>query len=115
MRSIIFGWGFICRAGLFQFIDYLKHLVALFDRFVNHEAQMGSVFESDSSADEALDVFAMMVELTQAFFLLFGVAQDANTNNCGMQISADANVINRDQAHLGDRKFTANDFADFTF
>jgi len=99
---------------MFQFLNNLKDAVALFERFVKFEAQLGRVFENDGAADEALDVLAVPEQLREPRFLLFGIAENADVNGRLTEIPADADIIHRNQAGFTDRDFPTYDFTDFT-
>ena len=110
---MIFGCGFIRGSKMFQFLNNLKDAVALFERFVNFEPQLGRVFENDGAADEALDVFAVPEQLRESLFLLLGVAENADVNSRFAEVAADVDIINRNEAGFTDRDFTTYDFTDF--
>ena len=111
---MIFGCGFIRGSEMFQFLNNLKDAVALFERFVNLEPQLGGVFENDGAADEALDVLAVPEELRESRFLLIGIAENTDVNGRLTEVAADVDIIHRNQARFTDRDFTTYDFTDFT-
>ena len=111
---MIFGCGFIWGSEMFQFLNNLKDAVALFERFVNLEPQLGRVFENDGAADEALDVLTVPEELRESRFLLFGIAENTDVNGRLTEVPADVNLVYRDQARFTDGDFTTYDFTDFT-
>src|ERR1700722_2874188 len=115
IRSIIFGCAFIFRGGVLDFVNDLEHAVALFNRLIHQEAQLRSVFEDDGLADEALDAFAVVIQFGEGLFLLLLVAENANVNRGGVEIGADADVVDVDEAGGADGDFAADDFTQFAF
>ena len=111
---MIFGCGFIRGSEMFQFLNNLKDAVALFERFVKFEAQLGRVFENDGLADEALDALALPVELRESRTLLPGIAEYADINGGFAEVAADVDIVHRNQACFTDGDFTTYDFTDFT-
>jgi len=99
---------------MFQFLNNLKDAVALFERFINFEPQLGRVFENDGLADEALNALALPVELRETRALLPGIAENADINGGLTEVAADVDIIHRNQAGFTDRDFTTYDFTDFT-
>ena len=75
---MIFGCSFIRGSKMFQFLNNLKDAVALLERFINFEPQLGRVFENDGLADEALNALALPVELGETRALLPGIAENAD-------------------------------------
>src|SRR5579883_884540 len=123
IRSIIFGCGFISGNALFalagigflEFFDDLKDAIAAHDRIIDDELKCGSVFENHGAADQALDALAMAGKQVEPSLLLVGFAQDADKNDCGMEVSGDINVVDGHEAGLVHRKLAANDFPDLPF
>lgn len=96
----------------FKLLDYLQDPVAARHRVVDHEFQSRSVFQNNGASHQALNALTVAREQTEPAFLLLGIAEDADENNCRVQVARDIDVIDRHQPRFIDREFAANDFAD---
>jgi hypothetical protein len=93
----------------------LEDAVAAENGIVHDETQSGSVFENDGTSNKSLDADAVASEGSEAAPLLLGLAEDADKNYGGVEIARDIDVIDGDEADIGDFEFAADDFADFAF
>jgi hypothetical protein len=99
--------------GFFQFPHDLQHAIATDDGIVRNKFQRRRVFQNNSAPDQTLDADTTLGKQLKPVFLLLGSAKDADENGRGLEVALHVHVIDGDQTGFADKKFTADDLADF--
>jgi hypothetical protein len=100
---------------MFKFVNDLENPVSLFDGFIQVETQLGGVFEDNGFANEPLDAFAVLLQFRQSLFPLVFVAEHADVNGGGLEVTGYLDVVYSNEPGGADGNFTADNFTQFAF
>lgn len=101
--------------GFLEIFNDLEYTVSAHDRVIHYEAKAWRVFEHDGAADQPLDAFAMLRQENEPALLLVRVAEDADEDDGGVEVTGHIDVVDGDQASLANRQLAADYLADFPF
>lgn len=100
---------------MFEFVDELKDPVALGNGIVHHEGEHRRVAQGKIASDETLDARAEIVQNTRGALLLVRAAQDTDEDPGRLEVTADLDVIDAEEAGFLYGQLAAQDLADFAF